>query len=106
MEVVIWNNQNAQIRIFKILSKMGKFESIKMILEMRCMMLIKKKWWILKRERKPVDEWWMPESGLPDFTSWLVSSEERNEFGLPDKRIGFSILRQKKNFANPAFRIS
>ena len=33
MEVVIWNTQNAQIQIFKILSKVGKFESIKMILE-------------------------------------------------------------------------
>ena len=35
MEVVIWNTQNAQIRIFKILSKMSKFESIKMILDTR-----------------------------------------------------------------------
>ena len=35
MEVVIWNTQNAQIQIFKILSKMSKFESIKMILDTR-----------------------------------------------------------------------
>ena len=35
MEVVIWNTQNAQIQIFKILNKMSKFESIKMILNTR-----------------------------------------------------------------------
>ena len=72
------------------------------------MVLIKNKLWILKRERKPVDEWWMPESGLPDFTNRLSGFEAENELcrsGFPDAITSWPVVFQKAPKWKTAFRL-